>query len=211
MAFFDLFNKKKQEDFPARTDTVYSEKEYHEQTVNYDSIYHPVLFSQTYDIDVICGNRRDVWDRNYVVPQWWSLSCQYIHRIWRESNDINSDKIKSPKKFFETIESLENSLSEYTQYKFKCFDYYYEMNLYNTKKADIVNRFIERSFRDEFRRSLELKTPSGRIDRVEHWFMIMNYYSQYMPAESRTVLSDVYVKWLNEFKAIAEKGRFDGI
>lgn len=205
MSFWDIFNKRKQENYPVPNGYRTSDSENEHYSKKYDNIYNPVLFSMTYDRDYICGDRQSVMTKDWVVPEWWYLSTQYLNKINKESKDLNSDKIKNPKRFFETMESLEKSLSEYNNYKFKNFYINMEMDLYNMKKTDMINRFIDRSFKDEFRRALELKTANGRVDRIEHWFMVMKYYSQYMTPESKQKFSDLYVQWLSEFRAIAEK------
>lgn len=205
MSFWDIFNKKKHENYPVPKGyrTSDSENEYYSKKC--DNIYKPVLFSMTYDRDFMCGSRQSVMSDDWVVPEWWYLSTQYLNKINKESKDLYSDKIKNPKKFFDTMESLEKSLAEYHYYTFTHFDINTELNLYNSKKTDMINRFIDRSFKDEFRRALELKTANGRVDRIEHWFLVMKYYSQYMTTDSKKKFADLYVQWLNEFRSIAEK------
>lgn len=206
MSLWDMLFRKKQENYPVPNGYRTTDRENDYYSKKYDSIYKPVLFSMTFDRDYMCGSRQSVMDSNYIVPEWWYLSTQYLVKINKESKDLNSDKIKNPKKFFETMESLEKSLNESMNYRFTNFNITTEYNLYNYKKTDMINRFIDRAFTDEFRRALELKTANGRVDRIEHWFLVMKYYSQYMTPESKQKFTDLYVQWLSEFKAIAEKG-----
>ena len=171
----------------------------------FESIYPYVLFSDCDNRDVIVGNRREFMRVDYTVDPAWYANGQYIHKLWRLSKDLDSPKITNPKKYFETIEELERLLEDAGKYKIKFFFPDKERELWISRKSELIIQFLDRSFKDEFRSALELKTPKGRIDRIEHWFMVLKYYRSYMPEAAKNRLDEIYYQWLSEFRAITEK------
>lgn len=68
----------------------------------------------------------------------------------------------------------------------------------NLKKDELLINFLDKSFTDEYRNALELKTPKGRIARIDHWFMVMDYYKQYLTPEALLILEALEKKWTGE-------------
>ncbi len=205
MSLFDFINLKVKEvtDPPE----VVGKKAANEQkkTQQFESIYPYVLFADSDNRDVIVGSRKEFMRADYTVDPAWYTNGQYIHKLWRLSKDLDSPKITNPKKFFETIEELERLLEEAEKYKIKFFFPDKEREVWLSRKSDLIVEFLDRSFKNEFRSALELKTPKGRIDRIDHWFMVLRYYRSYMTEEGQKRLDELYYQWLNEFRAIAEK------
>ena len=172
---------------------------------HFESIYPYVLFSDNDNRDVIVGSRREFMRADYTVDPAWYANGQYIHKLWRLSKDLDSPKITNPKKYFETIEELERLLEEAGKYKIKFFFPDKERELWFGRKSQLIIEFLDRSFKDEFGSALELKTTKGRIDRIDHWFMVLKYYRSYMPEAAQKRLDEIYCQWLSEFRAIAEK------
>ena len=190
-------------DPPALMDEEINEEQ--RNTNHFESIYPYVLFADSDNRDVIVGSRREFMRSDYTVDPAWYANSQYIHKLWRLSKDLDSPKIANPKKYFETIEELEYLLGESDKYNIKFFFPDKEKELWFSRKSELIIDFLDRSFKNEFRSALELKTPKGRIDRIDHWFMVLKYYRSYMPEAAQNRLDEIYYQWLSEFRAIAEK------
>lgn len=158
--------------------------------------YEYVLFSKNIDIPTIIGSRNDYMRRDYTMDPKYSEYWSYLHKLWKRSTDL--EKIVKSKKFFETLEEFEDLIKIIGQYRFKKFNPELEKNYYYSKKDEILIQFLDRSFTDEYRNALELKTVKGRISRIDHWFLVMNYYKQYLTPNSLIVLEALEKKWTGE-------------
>lgn len=179
-------------------DNEYSEEEYeeYEEREEESKQYEYVLFSNNIDIPSIIGSRNDYMRRDYTIDPRYSEYWRYLHKLWKNSVDL--EKIVKNKKFFEVLEEFENYLKEIDKYKFKKFIPEIERNYYFSRKDEILIQFLDRSFTDEYRSALELKTPKGRIARIDHWFMVMSYYKQYLTPNAVSVLEALERKWTGE-------------
>lgn len=205
MSLFDFINLKVKEVTDPPDVVGKKDADGQKRTQQFESIYPYVLFADSDNRDVIVGSRQEFMRADYTVDPAWYINGQYIHKLWRLSKDLDSPKITNPKKYFETIEELERLLGDAGKYKIKFFFPDKERDLWISRKSELVIAFLDRSFKDEFRRALELKTSKGRIDRIDHWFMVLKYYRSYMPEEAKKRLDEIYYQWLSEFRAIAEK------
>ena len=205
MSLYDFLKLKVKQvtDPPALMDEEINEEQ--RNTNHFESIYPYVLFADSDNRDIVVGRRKEFMRDDYTVDSAWYSNGQYIHKLWRLSKDLDSTKITNPKKYFETIEELERLLEEAEKYKIKFFFPDKERELWFGRKSELIIAFLDRSFKDEFRSALELKTPKGRIDRIDHWFMVLKYYRSYMTEAAQKHLDELYCKWLSEFRAIAEK------
>lgn len=158
--------------------------------------YEYVLFSRNIDIPTIIGSRNDYMRRDYTMDPKYSEYWSYLHKLWKRSVDL--EKIVKNKKFFETLEEFEELMKIIGQYRFKKFIPERERNYYYSKKDEILIEFLERSFKEEYRNALELKTAKGRISRIDHWFLVMNYYRQYLTPNAISVLDALEKKWTGE-------------
>lgn len=158
--------------------------------------YRYVLFSEHVDTSEIIGSRQDFMRRDYTIEPLYYTSCQYLHRLWRCSVDLL--KITNAKRFFETFEEFENSLNTTNQYIYGKFKIGLEKENYYSKKDEILIKFLDRSFTDEYRHALELKTVKGRIGRIDHWFFMMDYYKHYLTPNAIAILDALNKRWTME-------------
>lgn len=159
--------------------------------------YEYVLFSK-YGVDTseIIGSRQDFMRRDYTVEPIYYKSCQFIHKLWKDSSDLQ--KITKEKKFFETLEEFENLLYSKEKYIYGKFNIELERSYYSSQKDELLMKFLDRCFTDEYRNALELKTVKGRINRIDHWFMMMDYYKYYLTPNSKSVLDALNKRWTGE-------------
>lgn len=158
--------------------------------------YEYVLFSKSIDIPSIIGSRNDYMRRDYTIDPKYSEYWRYLHKLWKDSVDL--EKIVKAKKFFEVLEEFENLIGDIEQYRFKDFIPEREKEYYSSKKDEILIKFLDRCFTDEYRNALELRTVSGRVNRIDHWFMMMDYYKYYLTPNSLTVLDTLNKRWTGE-------------
>lgn len=164
---------------------------------NLDSNYYEyILFSNNIDIPSIIGSRADYMRNDYTIDPRYNESWSYIHKLWKCSIDIG--KVVKPKKFFEILEYLEESLKIIEQYSFLKFNPEKEREYYYSKKDEVLVSFLNRSFTDEYRNSLELKTAKGKISRIGNWFSVMEYYKSYLTQNA-----------LEEFERLGDKWQFE--
>lgn len=158
--------------------------------------YQYILFSNSIDMSYIFGSRQDFMRKDYTIDPMYYASCQYLHKLWKRSTDL--EKIIKNKKFFETLEEFENLLYRKENYIYGKVNIEFERKYYESKKDELLISFLDKSFTDEYRNALELKTPKGRIARIEHWFMVMDYYKQYLTPNAASVLEALERKWTGE-------------
>lgn len=158
--------------------------------------YQYILFSGSIDTSYIIGSRQDFMRRDYTIDPLYYTSCQYLHKLWKHSNDLT--KIVKNKKFFETLEEFENLIYRNGNYIYGKLNIELERRYYESKKDELLIGFLDKSFTEEYRNALELKTPKGRIARIDHWFMVMNYYKKYLTPNALTVLEALEMKWTGE-------------
>lgn len=169
-----------------------SEKEREEE----QKPYQYVLFTDSIDISYILGSRQDFMRRDYTTDPLYNVSWNFIHKLWKRSTDLG--KIIKTKKFFETLEEFEDLLNRSEHYMNGKMNIELEKEYYASKKDEIFIDFLDKSFKDEYRNALELKTPKGRIARIDHWFLVMNYYKQYLTPNALAILEALERKWTGE-------------
>lgn len=158
--------------------------------------YEYVLFSTSIDMSAIIGSRNDYMRRDYTTDPRYGEYYRYIHKLWK--NSVELEKIVKAKKFFEVLEEFEKSINIINRYKFEKFLPELEKSYYYSKKDEIMISFLDRCFTDEYRNALELKTLKGRIGRIDHWFLMMDYYKYYLTPNALAVLDALYKKWTGE-------------
>lgn len=158
--------------------------------------YQYILFSESIDMSYIIGSRQDFMRKDYTTDPLYNLSWNYIHKLWKRSNDL--EKIIKTKKFFETLEEFEDLLYKKENYIYGKMNIELEMEYYISKKDEILIEFLNKSFTDEYRNALELKTTKGRIARIDHWFLVMNYYKKYLTPNALYLLEALEIKWTGE-------------
>lgn len=179
---------------------VYNESDFQEEEENETEEdprpYQYILFTNSIDMSYIIGSRQDFMRKDYTTDPLYNVSWNYIHKLWKRSTDL--EKIIKTKKFFETLEEFENLLYRKENYIYGKMNIELEREYYESKKDEFLISFLDKSFTDEYRNALELKTPKGRIARIDHWFMVMNYYKQYLTPNALTVLEALEKKWTGE-------------
>lgn len=158
--------------------------------------YQYILFSNGVDMSYILGSRQDFMRKDYTVDPLYCKSFQYIHKLWKLSIDLL--KIIKTKKFFETLEEFDNLLYKKEEYMYGKVNIEFERKYYESKKDELLISFLDKSFTNEYRNALELKTPKGRISRIDHWFLVMDYYKQYLTPNALYVLEALEKKWTGE-------------
>lgn len=158
--------------------------------------YQYILFSENIDISDIIGYRQNFIRRDYTIDPLYYISCQHIRKLWRCSFDLL--KVIKAKKFFETLEEFENLLYSDGGYIYGKFNKKLETEQYVLMKDELLINFLDKSFTNEYRNALELKTVKGRIDRIDHWFFMMNYYKKYLTPNSISVLEALNKRWTME-------------
>lgn len=158
--------------------------------------YQYILFADSIDMSYIIGSRQDFMRKDYTTDPLYNVSWNYIHKLWKRSTDLG--KIIKIKKFFETLEEFENVLYRKENYIYGKLNIELEREYYESKKDELLISFLDKSFTDEYRNALELKTPKGRIARIDHWFMVMDYYKQYLTPNALAVLEALEKKWTGE-------------
>lgn len=159
--------------------------------------YEYLLFSK-YGVDTseIIGSRQDFMRMDYTIEPIYYKSCQFLHKIWKGSSDLQ--KITKAKKFFEKLEEFENLLYSKEKYIYGKFNIELERSYYSYQKDELLIKFLDRCFTNEYRSALELKTAKGRINRIDHWFMMMDYYKYYLTPNAISVLEALNKKWTGE-------------
>lgn len=158
--------------------------------------YQYILFTERFDMSDIIGCRQDYMRRDYTIDPLYYISCQHINKLWRFSFDLL--KTVKAKKFFESLEEFENLLYSDGGYIYGKFNKKLETEHYVLMKDEILINFLDKSFTNEYRNALELKTIKGRIDRIDHWFFMMDYYKKYLTPNSLSVLEALYKRWTME-------------
>lgn len=162
----------------------------------YEYQYKHMLFSERLDTSEVIGTRQDFMRRDYTIDPQYYTSCQHLHKLWRCS--VNLLKDAKAKKFFETLEEFEELLYSNNNYFYGKFRLEEEKKHYLSKKDEILISFLERSFTDEYRDALELRTVKGRIGRIDHWFFMMEHYKAYLTPNALSVLEALKKRWTME-------------
>lgn len=158
--------------------------------------YDYVLFADSIDTASMIGSRRDFMREDYTIEPVYYEATRYMHSMWRHSLDLQ--KGTRAKSFFETLEAFENELKDIHKYNFMNFNPDFELQNYYEIKDTLLINFLNRSFTDEYRKALELKTAKGRIERIDHWFLLMNYYKNYLTPNALCALDGIQSKWDSE-------------
>ncbi len=175
-----LSREQNQEDSNEYTYILFSE-----DVEDAEEYMHPISYDNTDDYYHV------LYDEYYPAKK----QLQYVLSCIKKMNST----VKA-KTFFETLERLDKLLPECKEHTkfYKLFKYDLEYPYYIENQYLLINRFLNKSFRNNFREALELQTAKGRIDRVDHWFIVMEYYSQFFPPQSVNELTRIKDKWNTE-------------
>lgn len=155
--------------------------------------YEYVLFSRFINTDAIVGSRRNYMRIDYTIDNIFYESHQYIYKLWKLSTDLN--KAVKPKKFFELIEEIEKELKSISKYNYPKFNPEKEKGYYFRNKDEMLIDFLNRSFTDEYREALELKTAKGKINRIGNWFSVIDYYKHLLTPNAMEAFEKLADKW----------------
>lgn len=204
MGIFDFLRWNKEDDndnknYPAPTtplnqDGTYNNSNFHYTDYNYD-VYCCILFSAYIDYEYYIGNKRDYMRPDYTTHPNYGLYCNYIRRLFQGSKQML--ETTNPQKFFESKSDIESILKDSFLDSIPHFNRYEEKKLYDEKIDSCVCDFLDRSYQNEFRKSLELKTEKGRAKRIENWLGMIDYYKQYMNEMQLSHYNSIKSKWEN--------------
>ncbi len=158
--------------------------------------YKYVLFSESINTDTIIGFRSDYMRSDYTIEPIFYESHQYIYNVWKLSKDL--EKVIKAKNFFESLEEIEKALEIIEKYNYPKFNPEKEKEYFYSQKDEVLINFLNRSFMDEYRSSLELKTAKGKINRLGNWFSVIDYYKK-----------DFNPNVLEAFECLVDKWQFE--
>jgi hypothetical protein len=111
----------------------------------------------------------------------------------------NSSKIcsetKNPDTFFSRMSLIDETLDKLISYegvvRFTGEKPSSVKQEFNSNRVQAVNDFIERYAKDTRIKIYELKTKSGKLNKANAFYNILNEYSDKMPAESVAKLTEI--------------------
>lgn len=114
--------------------------------------------------------------------------------ILHDSSKI-CDETKNPETFFSRMSLIDETLDKLVSYegvvRFTGEKPSAAKREFDNNRAQAVNDFIERYARDTRMKIYELKTKSGKLNKANAFYNILNEYSDKMPAESIAKLTEI--------------------
>lgn len=114
--------------------------------------------------------------------------------ILHDSSKI-CDETKNPETFFSRMSLIDETLDKLISYegvvRFTGEKPSAAKQEFNSNRVQAINDFIERYARDTRIKIYELKTKSGKLNRANAFYNILNEYSDKMPAESIAKLTEI--------------------
>ena len=164
--------------------------------------YKYFLFADFINDDDAVGSRNEHLRKDYTIDPIFYESMQYVNQLWRFSKTLlDTDNTLD---FFDAIDKFEHLLQSIKSYRYKNFNPDYEVSHYEVIKSKIYTDFLSRSFRKEYRIAIERKTEKGRKNYMEHWFLKMEYYRQFMPEDAQVKYDEIKEQWTN---GLPDKGQ----
>lgn len=203
MGLFDFLHKSSEPtDLPVPQNYNFEKEEndeyYSKNKRKFNSVYRYILFSDAVDTMWIIG-----YDRSN--PYGFNSEVRAKHMFVKECHDLSKSLIDYrncyEKEFFSSMNRLEELLQN-PKYTFKHFNIEWEREEYYRRKQQIIIDFINRSYQNNFENCLDLKTTKGRINRMENWFLKMNYYKMYMGEREQYIIENLHIQWLTDKKML---------
>lgn len=159
--------------------------------------YQTILYKNAFDIHKIYSAPKSIYGVDFEYFNYFKSLCEDSYQIV----SMNTSRIDI---FYNILNRFDKNLFEHN-FRLPGFCSLYEQQIYRLKRSEIVESYLNRSYKSALSHSYGLQRVKNKIDNMENWFFCASHFENYFTINEKMIIEQLHNDYINNHKPLFEK------